>query len=399
MSSRPVFLTPHLDVTGGTERQVALLVRAFADRGIRVPVVTRRPEGTLPDLPAPIRTYHHPLHDLLRALRSLRPVRAGAPRVSGATPDDGAGTASARPNALRRWSDQALERRIAALAAPRDERPSVLHLHGTFSHVVCRGAARAAHDGRIPLVVKIANEPERVLAQLRLDARAFEAVRSASALVVVSEDARLHFEAAALGPRIVRVPNAVELPELRPRRSSAGALTFVGTLKPQKGLDVLLAAWARVDEALRREHPLRIVGDGPLRSDLEDRARRLGIAAQTVFAGASTDVRGELTASAAFVLPSRWEGMPNALLEAMAHALPCVATDIAGSRDLLAPSHAGWLVPPDDAAALALALEQALTDGSLAAERAQAARAYVRQHHAPERIVDLLLATYAQLGG
>lgn len=138
----------------------------------------------------------------------------------------------------------------------------------------------------------------------------------------------------------------------------------VGRLIPDKGMDVVIraAAGARV--------PLTIAGDGPERGALESLARSL--AADCRFEGQVA--RAELDAlyrraSAVVLAARRGEGLPNVLLEAMAHARPVVATPCAGIRDLLIDGENGWLVPPDDVAALQTALER-LRDDPDASHRA-----------------------------
>lgn len=402
--SRPVFLTPHLDVVGGTERQVQLLRRAFAGRGIAVPVVTRRPPSPSASDDASIVTFAHPLQDVLRLGRSLRdrlrgqPTRHG-PQVSSPITSDLPVEDPHAPNLLRRVADRAVAGRIADAAANALPSPTILHLHGTFFHAMCRGARIAADRREVPLLVKIANEPDRVLSLLARDPAAYRAVCAADGLVAVNAWTETRLRELGLGPRIFHVPNAVEIPSWDPRPASGAALVFVGTLKQQKGVDVLLEAWARVPQGLRRAHPLRLVGDGSERAALTERASRLGIADEVTFVGTLRDPTVELRSARAFVLPSRWEGMPNALLEAMAYGLPCVATDIAGSRDILGAGDRGLTVPPEDPVALAGALIEVLEDTRRAEAAGLAARRYVVEAHAPERIVERLLETYRALGG
>jgi glycosyltransferase involved in cell wall biosynthesis len=141
------------------------------------------------------------------------------------------------------------------------------------------------------------------------------------------------------------------------RRDPGGAarLGTVGRLIPEKGLDVLLAAMPRILAA--RPVVLTVVGDGSERPVLERKARGLPV----VFAGAlgtPPDVASFLRSIDVFVMPSRWEGLPNAVLEAMACGIPVVATDVPGMAEA-AGGHA-LLVPPDQPAALAQAVCRAL---------------------------------------
>jgi glycosyltransferase involved in cell wall biosynthesis len=133
-------------------------------------------------------------------------------------------------------------------------------------------------------------------------------------------------------------------------------VVFVGRLLPVKGVDVLLTAFARLRERLPAAQ-LCLIGEGELRGTLEARVAELGIADGVSFAGqlAPPAVRERLARASLFVLPSRSEGLPMALLEAMAAGLPAVASAVGGIPEVLTPD-CGRLVPPEDPAALAEAL-------------------------------------------
>lgn len=135
-------------------------------------------------------------------------------------------------------------------------------------------------------------------------------------------------------------------------------ITAVGRLGPEKGFDLLLAAFAKIAAA----HPgwrLRIVGGGPLAEALARQARELGIEARVSFTGRVSDVFPLLASSELFVMSSRYEGFPNALGEAMAAGLPVVSFDCpSGPRALIRHGVDGVLVPPEDVDALARAIDR-----------------------------------------
>jgi glycosyltransferase involved in cell wall biosynthesis len=143
----------------------------------------------------------------------------------------------------------------------------------------------------------------------------------------------------------------------------------VGRLARQKGLDVLLeaaAAWRDLDQA-----PLvAIAGEGPLAGNLRARAAELGV--DVLFLGRRDDVPALLRAAAVFVLPSRWEGQPLVLQEALRAGIPVVAT-LVGGVPCLTGEDAALLVPGEDARALAAAVRSVLTDAPLAARLRTAA--------------------------
>lgn len=139
-----------------------------------------------------------------------------------------------------------------------------------------------------------------------------------------------------------------------PRRD----VLFVGNLLPVKGIDRLLAAWARLPRpAAAAPLRLHLVGDGPERRRLEAQARRLGLAATVIFHGRlpHAQVAERLRQSRCLCLPSRSEGMANVILEALACGTPVVATAVGEAPALIRPGENGFLVPNDDTAPAALA--------------------------------------------
>lgn len=172
------------------------------------------------------------------------------------------------------------------------------------------------------------------------------------------------------------IPNGVDLEGFQnPQRDWKPArLLFVGRIVYQKGLDLLLDALGRLRKL---DWQLELVGDGPRRERLEDQAARLGIAKRVQFHGwqPRQALPGIFSAANLFVYPSRHEGMPNAVLEAMASGLPVVATRIPGNEELVEEGKTGRLVPPEDAVALQAALESLIKD----AKRRQAMGAAARR--------------------
>jgi glycosyltransferase involved in cell wall biosynthesis len=163
-----------------------------------------------------------------------------------------------------------------------------------------------------------------------------------------------------------------------PSSSSAPVrLLFVGRCVEQKGLPVLLDALGRL-RATRGLPPVQldVVGDGPRRQAWQAQAGRLGLADQVQFHGwaARPALPAWYRRAHLFVFPSFEEGMPNALLEALASGLPLLATDIYGNRALVRPGENGLLVPPGDAAAFAQALATLLADPAGRAAMGQASR-------------------------
>lgn len=139
--------------------------------------------------------------------------------------------------------------------------------------------------------------------------------------------------------------------------AEAWTLVTVGRLTSQKGHDDLIRAVAPLLAEDGRMH-LLIVGEGPERAALTALTEKLALSQQIHLPGWEREIPGILKSCQAFVLPSRWEGMPNALLEALAAGLPCIATDVEGVRELL-EGDAGKLVASGDQLALRQAVKQA----------------------------------------
>lgn len=180
-----------------------------------------------------------------------------------------------------------------------------------------------------------------------------------------------------------------------PARTGPRRLLCVARLAEQKGLDVLLRALPAVRTAAGPVG-LTLLGEGPEEGRLRDLAATLGIADAVQFGGLVTDVLPHLAGADVFVLPSRFEGMPHALLEAMAAGLPIVATAVGANADFLEDSVNGLLVAPDDAAALAAAVARLLGDPPLAARLGAAARQAAVGRYSVESMLEQILAVYWQ---
>jgi glycosyltransferase involved in cell wall biosynthesis len=170
-------------------------------------------------------------------------------------------------------------------------------------------------------------------------------------------------------------------------------VTFTGRLERQKGLDVLLQAVAQTPahDAL----VVWVIGDGPELQALRELSARLNIDQIVRFIPWSSDIPSLLASSDLYILPSRYEGMPFGLLEAMASGLPCIVTDVGDCGELVSESGCGFVVPPEDVDQLASALERALANPESLAEMGAAGRAWSRQY-TEELMVNRTLAIYQE---
>jgi L-malate glycosyltransferase len=174
------------------------------------------------------------------------------------------------------------------------------------------------------------------------------------------------------------------------------AVGAIGHLSPVKGHADFLEAAARV---LARHPRTRfvLVGEGPLRSELEARAARLGVRERVVFAGVRSDVASVLARLDVVVLPSHTEGLSNVLLESMAMARPLVATAVGGNPDVLRDGVSGRLVPARDPEALAAAVLGLIADPQKAQAMGREARRVVEREFSQQRMVGAYEALYRAL--
>jgi colanic acid/amylovoran biosynthesis glycosyltransferase len=171
----------------------------------------------------------------------------------------------------------------------------------------------------------------------------------------------------------------------RPDPTSPSRILAVGRMVPKKGFAVLLRAVAWLRE--RREVRCTVVGDGPLRADLERQARRLGIGELVSFPGwvAYEVMPSAYHAADVLAVPSvrardgDVDGLPNVVVEALACGTPVVASDIGGLPEAIRPDKTGLLCAPGDADGLADALDRALRSGALRARFAAAGRQLAEQ--------------------
>lgn len=173
-------------------------------------------------------------------------------------------------------------------------------------------------------------------------------------------------------------------------------VTALGRLDENKGFDVLLRAFAMVRRSFP-EYTLTVFGEGKSRSDLENLACSLHLSDCVSFPGVEEKAVLQIARSAVFVLSSRSEGMPNALIEAMAAGVPCVSTECdMGPKELIKDGQNGLLVPVDDAEAMAQAICRILRDRSFS-DSLSVNALQIRNTHSIEKITQLWLDYFGTL--
>jgi glycosyltransferase involved in cell wall biosynthesis len=340
-------------------------------------------------------------------LRTLVPAVAAAgvePHVVCATEHVAAGFRDAGFDAtvvpLRNKADVAGARRIWPLLAGVD----VVHTHDRRSGLLVRPAARSrgaavfhTYHGLPHQVAGLVDgrRPDVSAAHAAWLVHGYLAMESALALlgqVIVPSRAVARFLVDHRFPagRLHVVPNGIDVRRTEP--APAHEPLVVGTaaiLEHRKGVDVLLDACARIPAPVRVE----IFGDGSLRAELEAQATSLGVDAR--FHGRVDDVRARLEGLDVFVLPSRDENLPMALLEAMAAAVAPVATRVGGVPELVVDGVSGLLVAVDDADALAAAIASLAHDPARREQLARQAAQRVAEEFEAEALGRRMAALYA----
>ncbi|MFC5744151.1 glycosyltransferase [Actinomadura rugatobispora] len=335
------------------------------------------------DGPGGVQRWAHGLAGLLSG-RGHRVTLVGVTRSAEAAPHEAREAARARPYAVETlhesWPLPALERRPRTLRNRLDLRARLLD----------RRRAATRRDGAVRLAALL------------------DGARPGAVVIVAQvwamEWVRLAGLGGRAGLRVLALPaeNAGHTPHTLlavPGRAAVPrepVIACLGRLSHEKGADLAIEAWA----SMAARHPrwrLRLYGAGPREGALREQAERLGAAGAVEFAGVARDVPDALARASIFALPSRREGFPTALLEAMAAGLPAVAFDGApGVRDLVTDGADGLLARPGDTAGFAAALDRLIMDPELRERLGGAAPRAARRFEAGaaldrwERMFDVL---------
>ena len=202
----------------------------------------------------------------------------------------------------------------------------------------------------------------------------------------------------SLASKVVMIPNGVPMSAFQQKTWCARDLTertvlFAGRLEYVKGVDILLRAFAKFPSPTT----LLLAGDGAQRETLERLTLDLELSSSVKFLGFRSDIAALMREADCVVLPSRWEGLPMVMLEAMALGTPVIASAVGGIPEVIEDDITGWLVPPEDVDSLAGALLQALTDTEKAQRIAVAAHARIKTDYSVEVLARRTLALYHQL--
>lgn len=275
----------------------------------------------------------------------------------------------------------------------REQKVELVHSHLYHANLYGRLAAWREH---IPIIASVHNTYTRHKWHRHLINRLLARLtfRITAGSADVERDILNHDRVAP--EKVVRLPNSIDLDRVATSLSPAAAkqqlgfgptdlvIATVGRMEEQKGHAFLLDAFAVLRQRPELDGmPLRllVVGDGRLKAATKQRATELRIAGACRFPGSIKDLADIYRAIDVFVMPSLWEGLSLAMLEAMAADLPMVATDVGGARDVLGDGVRGMLVPPGDAGALAQATCGLLVDAERRTAMAESGSRHVRENY------------------
>jgi glycosyltransferase involved in cell wall biosynthesis len=351
MTGRDVFIVCNtIDELGGVQRWARNVAELLAERGHRVRLVgvfaVADPARAAAPRPGVGRAYSETLIH---------------PRRTGARPRPALLSRIANPISFlrfKRW--EAVQRagaaRLAALLATAEQPDGAVVICAQVHAMEWVERAVRARGRTAPPVIAMSHESYAASAASTRGRRVKKLYATAARFVCLTEaDAARWIHEGGMNNTAV-VPNPLPLPANGGADAGARVVVAVGRLSQEKGFDLLLESWAAAT-AGRPGWTLRIHGSGPEQTALTAQAQRLGIAAGVDFAGQTDDVAAALVQGSIFAAPSRAEGFPMALLEAMACGLPCVAFDCApGVREIVHDGEDGLVVPPGNTDAFADAL-------------------------------------------
>jgi glycosyltransferase involved in cell wall biosynthesis len=231
--------------------------------------------------------------------------------------------------------------------------------------------------------------------------------KKASRIIAVSTTVEQELMAAAVNPvKVSRISNGVDLEQFSPGEDKSRlrkalqlpekqTIVYTGRLSIEKGVDFLVRSFFQVDST--GDYQLIIIGDGPEREHIVQLLDNTHRGESVLLLDSIDAVAPYLHAADLFILPSRFEGLSNALLEAMACALPVISTRVGGSTDIIEHGSNGLLVDVDSEEQLRSAIARVLNDLPLAARLGKGARKTIEEHHDLNSIADTYRMLYKRM--
>lgn len=368
---RLILLSPQYPpILGGAELQAQRLARSLVSRGVNVTILTQRVPGEA-------------LYDSetgIQIVRGLGGIPLGP--IWGIT---------------YMWNSANWLRRLAGSWDIVQNQQVGLHSWVTV---------RIARQMNRPSVLRFACSGEggdlAMMRAHRLGKSMINGLRHAGAYVVLTAQGASEIKNHELpGKKVVTIPNGVDLEFFKYQRwpnlakSDPLRLLFVGRLARQKGLDVLLQALAKLKG--RIAFTLRVVGEGKESEQLHSQTQRIGLQENVEFCGHKTDVVRQYAWCEVLVMPSRFEGMPNVALEALSSGRPVLGCRVGGIEELVKPDINGWLVPSEDADALAAEIIKISQQRDELRVKGCEGRRTIEQRYSLEESVSQYLRLYERL--
>ncbi len=282
--------------------------------------------------------------------------------------------------------------------------PAIIHSWLWYSNLLCgtvRQFSLTPSGGKpsCPLIVSQRGDYYARYGRSRLWLTEKIIYRHADVLLTNSDSIRDNLRHRYPDKRIQAIRNLLDLPNLRPRSPSDTPplwhIVSVGRLTTEKGHQYLIEALHLLNTKYNRQNfTATILGDGALQTDLAQLVNHYHLSDRIQMPGFCDDIFSMLSTAHLFVLPSLHESSPNALIEAMAIGLPCIASNVGGVLDLIDHQENGLLIPPRASGALAEAINDLLTNQELAVYLGQNAREKIEEMFDNNRSIQQLQAVY-----
>lgn len=231
--------------------------------------------------------------------------------------------------------------------------------------------------------------------------------KKASRIIAISTTVEAELMSAAVNPvKLSRIANGVDLEQFSPGEAKSRlrealqlpdkkTIVYTGRLSIEKGVDFLVRSFLQVEN--KGDYQLIIIGDGPEKEHIVQLLDTVHLGKSVLLLNSVDDVASYLNAADLFILPSRFEGLSNSLLEAMACALPVISTRVGGSTDIIEHGNNGLLVDVDNVEQMRSTIAHVYDDSRLAARLGKSARKKIEEHHDLSAIADTYVMLYKSM--
>ncbi len=257
-------------------------------------------------------------------------------------------------------------------------------------------AFMAATILRLPIIMSMLSDR---LSMTGIRGRALVSMMRRADLIITNSEAGQDALVGRLGvdaSRVRVIRNSMPDDVFVTPENDGAVVGFIGRLVPLKRVDVLIDAFAAIDMPSAK---LIIVGDGPERDSLQDHARGAGVGDRVIFTGALEDVSPVMKRFSCLALPSKYEGLPNAVLEAMAAGIPVVVRPVGDLPGVVVDGRTGILVGDESTGALAASIARALTDEGLRRSARREGPRFIREQFSLQKNVARFAVEYRRLAG